>query len=54
MAKQKKKKERSMVSAEDRRQTQNTAGSNRGKTRPDVPSTQHNKAASGKQHRSSR
>jgi hypothetical protein len=43
-----KKKLRSMRSAEDRRRKQNTAGSNRGKTRPDVPSTPENKKWSGK------
>jgi hypothetical protein len=44
-----KKKLRSRVTEEDRRTKQNAAGPNRGKTRPDVPSTPANKAASGKQ-----
>lgn len=45
-----KKKLRSRVSEPDHRDThQNTAGQNRGKTRNDVPSTDANKAASGKQ-----
>ena len=44
-----KKKLRSSVSEEDRRVKQKSAGPNRGKTRPDVPSTPRNKAASGKQ-----
>jgi hypothetical protein len=33
------------------RTKQNGAGANRGKTRPDVPSTNANKAATGKQVR---
>ena len=49
-----KKKDRSMVSAEDRRTKQNAAGPNSRKTRPDVPSTPENKAATGKQVRSAR
>jgi hypothetical protein len=49
-----KKKERSMVSAADRRQKQNATGRNSAKTRNDVPSTRANKAASGKRVRSSR
>ncbi len=44
-----KKKFRSRVSEEDRRSTQNGAGPNRGKTRPDVPSTHDNKVMTGKQ-----
>jgi hypothetical protein len=44
-----KKKLPSRVSKEDSRQHQKTAGSNRGKTRSDVPTTRANKAASGKQ-----
>jgi hypothetical protein len=44
-----KKKLRSRVTEEDRRIHQNSAGQNRGKTRPDVPSTHENKAATGKQ-----
>jgi hypothetical protein len=44
-----KKKLRSRVTEEDRRAHQKSAGSNRGKTRPDVPSTPMKKAASGKQ-----
>ena len=44
-----KKKLRNRVSEEDSRQNQKSAGPNRGKTRPDVPSTPANKAASGKQ-----
>lgn len=44
-----KKKYRSRVSEEDRRITQNGAGANRGKTRPDVPSTHDNKVMTGKQ-----
>ena len=44
-----KKKDRNMVSAEARRQKQNSAGANKGKTRPDVPSTPENKAMTGKQ-----
>ena len=43
-----KKKLRSRVTEEDRRTTQNGAGPNRRKTRPDVPSTPANKAATGK------
>jgi hypothetical protein len=43
-----KKKQRSMVSAPDRRKTQNTTGPNSRKTRNDVPSTRSNKAATGK------
>jgi hypothetical protein len=43
-----KKKKRSMVSAVDRRQKQNTTGPNSRKTRNDVKSTRANKAASGK------
>ena len=43
-----KKKLRSRVTEEDSR-NQNSAGPNRGKTRADVPSTQANKAATGKQ-----
>jgi hypothetical protein len=34
--------------SEASRSKQNGAGANRGKTRPDVPSTQANKAATGK------
>jgi hypothetical protein len=49
-----KKKDRNMVSAQDRRTKQNSAGTNSRKTRPDVPSTPANKAATGKQVRSSR
>jgi hypothetical protein len=49
-----KKKQRSMVSAADRRTKQNATGRNSAKTRSDVPSTRANKAASGKQVRSSR
>ena len=49
-----KKKLRSRVTEEDRRLKQNTAGKNSSKTRPDVPSTQANKAASGKQNNSPR
>lgn len=44
-----KKKLRSRVSEEDSRTKQKSAGPNRGKTRPDVPSTPRNKAESGKQ-----
>ena len=44
-----KKKDRNRVSEEDTRSHQNAAGPNRGKTRPDVPSTKANKAATGKQ-----
>jgi hypothetical protein len=44
-----KKKLRSRMTEEDSRQQQNGAGANKGKTRPDVPSTKANKAASGKQ-----
>ena len=44
-----KKKLRSRVSEEPGRAQQKSAGPNRGKTRPDVPSTQANKAATGKQ-----
>jgi hypothetical protein len=44
-----KKKLRSRVTEEDSRTKQNAAGPNRGKTRPDVPSTPRNKAESGKQ-----
>ena len=44
-----KKKLRSRVTEEDSRTKQKSAGPNRGKTRPDVPSTQANKAATGKQ-----
>jgi hypothetical protein len=49
-----KKKERSMVSAADRRTKQNSTGPNSAKSRNDVSSTRANKAASGKQVRSSR
>lgn len=35
--------------SDDSRTKQKSAGPNRGKTRPDVPSTPANKAASGKQ-----
>lgn len=49
-----KKKDRNMISATDRRTRQNTTGANSGKTRPDVPSTPANKAASGKQTKSAR
>ena len=49
-----KKKERNMVSAMDRRTKQNSTGRNSAKTRNDVPSTRANKAATGKQVRSSR
>jgi len=49
-----KKKDRNMVSAVDRRTKQNSTGPNAGKTRPDVPSTRANKAASGKQNNSAR
>ena len=49
-----KKKERSMVSAHDRRKKQNATGPNSRKTRNDVPSTPKNKAATGKQVRSGR
>lgn len=49
-----KKKMRNMRSAEDRRQTQNGAGPNSRKSRPDVPSTPANKAATGKQSASKR
>ena len=49
-----KKKDRSMVSASDRRAKQNSTGKNSAKTRNDVPSTRANKAATGKQIRSSR
>jgi hypothetical protein len=49
-----KKKNRNMISAVDRRTKQNSAGPNAGKTRPDVPSTRANKAASGKQIRPAR
>ena len=44
-----KKKLRSRVTEEDRRDTQNTTGPNSRKTRNDVPSTPANKVASGKQ-----
>ncbi|HEV7300853.1 MAG TPA: hypothetical protein VGN72_15915 [Tepidisphaeraceae bacterium] len=44
-----KKKLRNRVSEEDSRQKQNSAGPSKGKTRPDVPSTPANKAATGKQ-----
>jgi hypothetical protein len=44
-----KKKLRSRVTEVDRREHQNAAGPNKGKTRPDVPSTKANKAATGKQ-----
>ena len=44
-----KKKLRSRVTEEDSRTRQNSAGPNKGKTRPDVPSTPANKAATGKQ-----
>jgi hypothetical protein len=44
-----KKKHRSMVSAVDRRQKQNSTGPNSRKTRNDVKSTPANKAATGKQ-----
>ena len=47
-------KERSMVSAADRREKQNSTGRNSAKSRNDVPSTRANKAATGKQVRSSR
>jgi hypothetical protein len=49
-----KKKDRSMVSATDRRTKQKSTGRNSAKTRNDVPSTHANKAATGKQVRSSR
>jgi len=49
-----KKKERSLVSAVDRRTKENSTGRNSTKTRNDVPSTRANKAATGKQVRSSR
>lgn len=49
-----KKKFRSRVTEEDRRSNKNGAGPNRGKTRPDVPSTHANKVASGKQVTSKR
>ena len=49
-----KKKDRNMASAQDRRTKQNSAGPNARKTRPDVPSTPANKAASGKQVRGRR
>ncbi len=49
-----KKKNRSRVSEEDRRNTQNGAGANKRKTRNDVPTTHDNKVASGKQHDSAR
>jgi hypothetical protein len=49
-----KKKDRSMVSARDRRTKQNSTGPNSRKTRNDVPATGANKAASGKQIRSGR
>jgi hypothetical protein len=50
-----KKKGRNMVSAEDRRSKQNSTGRGGGKkTRNDVPSTQANKAMSGKQVNSPR
>lgn len=49
-----KKKDRSMVSATDRRSKQNGAGRNSAKSRPDVPSTPENKAATGKQINSPR
>jgi hypothetical protein len=49
-----KKKDRNMVSATDRRKTQHGAGRNSTKSRPDVPSTPANKAATGKQVRSPR
>lgn len=43
------KKLRSRVTEEDSRVKQKSAGPNRGKTRPDVPSTPRNKAEPGKQ-----
>lgn len=49
-----KKKDRNMVSATDRREKQNATGRNSAKTRNDVPSTHANKAATGKQVRSTR
>jgi hypothetical protein len=48
-----KKKLRSRVTQEDRRQKQNSAGASSRSTRNDVPSTPANKVASGKQKRSS-
>jgi hypothetical protein len=45
------KKHRPGVRETNSRTKQSGAGSNRGKTRPDVPSTTANKAATGKQVR---
>lgn len=45
------KKHRPGVRETNRRTRQHGAGENRGKTRPDVPSTRANKAATGKQVR---
>ena len=39
---------------QESRSMQNIAGENRGKTRPDVPSTRENNAATGKRVRRSR
>ena len=47
-----KKKNRSMVSATDSREKQNSTGRNSTKTRNDVPKTRANQAATGKQVRS--
>jgi len=44
-----KKKLRSRVTEDDRHTKQNATGPNSKKTRPDVPATKANKAASGKQ-----
>ena len=49
-----KKKDRSMVSATDRRSKQNSTGRNSAKTRNDVPSTRMTQAATGKHVRSGR
>ena len=49
-----KKKDRSMVSAQDRRTKQNATGPAARKTRNDVPSTRANKSATGKRVRSDR
>lgn len=42
------KKKRPGARMENSRSKQNSAGENKGKTRPDVPSTKMNKAATGK------
>ena len=49
-----KKKNRSMVSAEDRRQKQNSTGKNSTKTRSDAPASRAQKAAAGNRMRSRR